>query len=89
MATFAPYLLTSVEGVPVIIKANSTEDHITFAVKGSRGLSEAVAKKTIENQKWTQETNRPEIAELINRRFGEHEIWIQHKIAFKGSEEGG
>jgi len=81
-----PYLLTTIQGIPIIIKCKTGEDVDKFSVKGSRPLGVAVAKLNISSGKWVNDGIDDFIADKINHAVGtEHECWIrkedaQHKL---------
>jgi len=76
------YLLTVVNGIPVMVKCEKEKDIEKFSCNRSMVLGTTCALKNIESGKWVNETNNDRIAEIINTRFYNHECWIQKRDAF-------
>lgn len=75
-------LLTTVEGIPVIIKCEKVEDLHKFKKKNSIVMSEAVFNRNKDN--WTQTIRSPDkvfVADLLNKHLSEHECWIRKEDA--------
>jgi hypothetical protein len=78
----SPYLLTSVEGLPIIVKCNHTGEKLQYKKKGSVTLGLDVFKQAIQSGAWTQETDQQFVADTINKFFSEHEVWVRRSDAF-------
>lgn len=78
MKAASPYLLTSVQGIPIIIKCKKQSDKQKFAVKGSVTLGRGVAKKALQSGEWVDDNIDEFIADIITSVVGtEHECWIR------------
>jgi len=77
----SPYLLTSVEGLPIILKCKHLGDKQTFKKTGAVTLGHGTFKRAIASGDWVQETDVPFVAETINKFFSEHEVWLRRKDA--------
>ena len=75
-------MLTSIKGIPVVVKCKTIEDVNKFKTKGAMQLSRGV---WAQNEKyWTQESDIDYVCDLINEELGEHECWIRREDAFQG-----
>jgi hypothetical protein len=76
------YLLTSTQGIPIIVKCEEEGDVEKFSTKRSIILGQSCAEANINSGQWVKETNSDRIAKIINSTFYNHECWIQKKDAF-------
>ena len=81
------YILTSIEGIPIILKCVEQEhvERYTNTRKKIMILGKACAERNINSNHWTDETNSDKIARIINRAVpptGGVYCWIQKEDAF-------
>jgi hypothetical protein len=82
MRVKSPYLLTTVQGIPIIIKCRDAKDFEKFSVKGSRNIGVAVARLNIDSGDWVNDGIDDFIADKINHVIGtENECWIRKEDA--------
>ena len=70
------WLLTSISGFPLVVNCKSERELSKWQnnVKNSIRLSEATFKRNEENL--TDETDDPFVADMINKHFGEHDVFL-------------
>ena len=71
------WLLTSISGFPLIVNCKSEKEIRQWQnkVKNSIRLSQDTYERNKEN--FTDETDDPFLADMINRHFGEHEVYLK------------
>jgi hypothetical protein len=82
MANKNPLLLTSIEGIPIIIRCDTVEDVFKFKKKGSQTISQDVFDANADA--WCQNISNPDktyIAYLLNTHVGEYDCWIRKSDA--------
>ena len=82
MKANSPYLLTSVQGIPIIIKCKNSKDIEKFSVRGSITIGRGVFRKNLASGQWVDDGIDDFIADKITNIVGtENECWIRKEDA--------
>jgi hypothetical protein len=75
------YLLTSIKGIPVIIKCKTVHETTQYKAKGATVLSDGVWERN--KHLWTQQSDIDYICDLVNDFVEDNECWIRIEDAYK------